>query len=82
MANYIKIKRVELTWSCIATTVEGNWSLEKWDDIKDVVRRVKKLEKEVEERSDKSKMTQDHCLFLQPSKRLENYLLYERGFLE
>jgi len=28
MANYIKIKRVELTWSHIVTTVEGDWTPE------------------------------------------------------
>jgi len=42
--------------------VAGNWILEKRDDIEEAVRRVRKLEREVEERFDKdnvlkSKMT-------------------------
>jgi len=28
IANYIKFKRVKLMWSCIATAVKGNWTLE------------------------------------------------------
>jgi len=51
------------------------------------VNRIRKLEREVEERIDEdnaleSKITQDHCLLLLPSKRLKNYLLCEGGFLE
>jgi len=87
MANYIKIKRVELMQSCIATTVEENWILEKCDDIGEVMDKIRKLEREVEGRIDKdnaleSKTTRDHCLLLLPNKRLKNYLLYEGGFLE
>ena len=42
--------------------MEGNWILEKWNNIEDVVSRVKKLGREVEGRFDednvlKSKMT-------------------------
>ena len=82
MANYIKIKKVESMQSRIATTVEGNWILEKWDNIKDIVRRVRKLGREVEERSNKSKVTQDHRLLLLLGKRLKNCLSCERGFLK
>jgi len=87
MANYIKIKRVELMQSCIATTVEENWILEKCDDIGEVMDKIRKLEREVEGRIDKdnaleSKTTRDRCLLLLPNKRLKNYLLYEGGFLE
>jgi len=56
MANYSKIKRGELMWSCIATTVEGNWVLEKWNNIEEVVNRIRKLEREVEGRIDKDNM--------------------------
>ena len=87
MANYIKIKRVELMRSCIGTTVEENWVLEKCDDIGEVMDKIRKLEREVEGRIDKdnaleSKTTRDRCLLLLPNKRLKNYLLYEGGFLE
>jgi len=34
MANYGKIKRVELLWSCIAMAVEGNGNLEEQEGIK------------------------------------------------
>jgi len=49
------------------------------------VRRLGKLEKEVEERFDennalKGKITQDHCLSLWLSKRLESYPLCEEEF--
>jgi len=53
--------------------VEENWILEKWNDIKDIVRRVRKLGREVEERPNKgnmleSKVTQNHYVtnFIQP----------------
>jgi len=51
------------------------------------VSRVRKLEREVEERFDEanvleSKTTRDHYLFLQPRKRLETCLLSKRGFQE
>jgi len=87
MANYSKIKRGKLTQSCITTTVEGNWVLERWDDIEEVVNRIRKLEKEAEGRINKnntleSKTTQDHHLFLLPSKRLKNCLSCKGGFLE
>jgi len=69
MANYSKIKRDKLMQSCIATTMEENWILEKWEDIENIVRRVGKLERKIEERFDednmlKSKTTWDHCLSL------------------
>jgi len=35
-----------------------------------------------EDNTFESKTTQDHCLYLQPSKRLETHLLYEGGFQE
>jgi len=61
------IKRDESMWSHITTTVEGNWVLERWDNIKEVMDRIKKLEREVEGRIDKdnmlkSKMTQCHTI--------------------
>ena len=56
MANYGKIKRVELTWSYITTTVGGNWVSEKQEDIGSVVRRLEKLKREVEEEFDKDNM--------------------------
>jgi len=76
-----------LTRCHIATTVEGNWVLEKWDDIGEVVDRIRKLERVVEGRIDEdnvleSKTTQDCCLLLLPNKRLEDHLLCEGGFLE
>jgi len=51
------------------------------------VRRVRKLEREIEERFDednmlKGKMTRDCCLSLQPSKRLESCPLCKGGFLK
>jgi len=56
MANYIKIKRIELTRHYITTTVKGNWVLEKWDDIGEVINRIRKLKREVEGRIDKDNM--------------------------
>jgi len=56
MANYIKIKRIELTRHYITTTVKGNWVLEKWDDIGEVIDRIRKLKREVEGRIDKDNM--------------------------
>ena len=41
IANYIKIKRVELIWSRIAMAVEENWTLEEWEDIEKVRRELK-----------------------------------------
>ena len=87
MANYIKIKRDKSTQSCITTTVEGNWILEEWEDTEDVGRKIRKLEREVKERFNENnrledKMTCDCRLSLQSSKRLENHLSCEGGFLE
>jgi len=87
IANYTKIKRVELMESCITIARKGNWVLEKWEDIEEVERGIGKLKKEAEGRSDKDnrlngKTTQDRCLFLQPSKRLKTCLLCKGGFLE
>jgi len=87
MANYIKIKRVELAQSCIIITVEGNWTLEEWEGIEDVEREIRNLKREVEGRIDKdnvlkSKMTWDCHLLLRPSKKLKNCLLCEGGLLE
>jgi len=45
-------------------------------DKKKVERRINK------DNALKSKMAQDHCLLLWPSKRPENYLSCKRGFLE
>jgi len=56
MANYIKIKRIELARHYITTTVKGNWVLEKWDDIGEVIDRIRKLKREVEGRIDKDNM--------------------------
>jgi len=87
MANYSKIKRVKPPWSCIATTVEGNWNLEEQEDIEEVKRKTEKLRREAAGRLDKdnaleSKTTQDCRLCLQPSKRLETRLPYEGEFQE
>ena len=73
--------------SHIAITVEENWILKRWDDIGEVVDRIRKLEREIEGRIDKdnmleSKTTQDCHLLLLPNKRLKNCLLCEGGFLE
>ena len=62
MANYIKNKRGELMWSHLATAVEGNWIPEEWEDIENIGKRIRKLEKEVKGKSDednglKGKMT-------------------------
>jgi len=46
MVNYSNIKKVELTWSHIAITIEGNWDLEKQENIE----RCSVKSKEVEER--------------------------------
>ena len=69
MANYSKIERVKLLWSYIAMAVEGNWNLEKQEDIGKVERGPEKLRRETTERLNednglKSKTTQDHCLCL------------------
>jgi len=58
--------------------------LEKQEDVEETVGRLGKLKKEIEERINenkilKSKITQDHCLSLQPTKRLESYPLCRRG---
>jgi len=47
MAKYIKIKKVELTWSRIVIAIEGNWILEEWEDIEEVERKIGRLRKEV-----------------------------------
>jgi len=87
IANYSKIKRVEPPWSCITMVVEGNWNLEEQENIEVVERRTEKLRREAAGRLDKdnvlkSKMTQDCCFCLQPSKRLETHLLCKGGFPE
>ena len=87
MANYSKIKRVEPPQSHIVIAVEGNWNLEEWEDIEEIERRTEKLRKEVAGRLDednvlKSKTTWDCHLCLQPSKRLETWLLCKGGFPE
>jgi len=87
MANYIKIKRGTLMQNCLTTAMARNQILEEWEDIEDVEKRIEKLRKEVEGRSNegnmlKGKTTQESHLLLQPSKRFEICLLYERGFLE
>ena len=87
MANYIKFKRVELMQSCITMAMEENWTLEEWEDIEKVEREIEKLRREIEGRSEEDnmlegKITWDHCLLLQPGKRLETYLLCEGGFQE
>ena len=69
MADYIKIKRVKLIQSCIATAVEGNQIPEEWEDIEEVKREIEKVRKKTKGRSDEDnvlegKMTQDHYLLL------------------
>ena len=43
MANYIKIKRVKLTQSCIITAVEGNWTPEEKKDLEKIKREIKNV---------------------------------------
>ena len=55
--------------------------------VEGIVERLGKLEKEIEERIEednmlKSKTTWDHCLSLQPIKRLESHLLCRGEFQE
>jgi len=40
MANYIKIKGVKSARRCITITVEENWTLEEWEDIGNIGRRI------------------------------------------
>ena len=87
MANYSKIKRVELPQSRIIMVVEGNWNPEEWEDIEEVEKGIEKLRKEAEERLDKDngledKTTQDRYLHLQLGKRLKIYLLCKGRFQE
>ena len=51
MANYIKIKRGMLMQNCLTTAMARNQILEEWEDIEDVEKRIEKLRREVEERS-------------------------------
>jgi len=56
--------------------VDGNWNLEEQEDVEELGRRTEKLRREAvgrlnENNALKSKTTQDHHLYLQPSKRLE-----------
>jgi len=49
--------------------------------VKEIMKRLEKLRREVKERFDKdnmleSKMTWDHCLSLWPIKRLKSHLLF------
>jgi len=87
MANYSKIKRVELPQSHIIMVVEGNWNPEEWEDIEEVEKGIEKLRKEAEERLDednglKDKTTRDCYLCLQLGKRLKIYLLCKGRFQE
>ena len=87
MANYSKIKRIELMWSCIGTIVGGNWNLKNQKDIEKLGRRTEKLRSEAARRLDEdnmleSKTTQDHHLCLQPGKRLETQPLHKGEFPE
>jgi len=59
MANYIKIMRVKSTWGHVAITVEENWILEKWDNIENIVRRVRKLGREIEGRIDEDNILEN-----------------------
>jgi len=87
MANYGKIKRVKPPQSHITMAVEENWNLEEQEDIEKVERGTEKLRREAAGRLDKDnmlkdKMTQNHHLYLQPSKRLKTRPSCKRGFLE
>ena len=69
MANYGKIKRVELPQSHIAMAVEGNWNLEEWEGIEKEKGGTEKLRREIVERLDEDnalegKMTQNRHLYL------------------
>jgi len=87
MVNYSKIKRVKPLRSHIATAMEGNWNLEKREDIEEIERRTEKLRREEARRLDEnnmleSKTTRDRHFHLQLSKRLETQPLCEGGFPE
>ena len=87
MANYSKIKRVEPLQSHITMAEKEKWNLEKWEGIEEIEKGKEKLRREAAKRLDednalKGNMTQDRCLYLQPSKRLETHLLYKGGFQE
>jgi len=87
MANYGKIKRVKPPQSHITMAVEENRNLEEQEDIEKVERGTEKLRREAAGRLDKDnmlkdKMTQNHHLYLQPSKRLKTRPSCKRGFLE
>jgi len=69
MANYGKIKRVKLLWSCIAMAVEGNCNLEEQEGIEEIERGIEKWRREAAGKLDKDntledKMTQNRCLYL------------------
>jgi len=71
MANYSKIKRVEMSQNHIVMAVEGNWNTEEQEDIEEVKRRIGKLRRGVAGRLDEGnvlegKMAQDCCLCLWP----------------
>jgi len=60
------------------------WNSEKWEGIEEIERGKEKLRREIAERLDEDNalegnMTQDRCLYLQPSKR---HLLYKGEFQE
>ena len=77
MANYSKIKRVELLQSRIAMAVEGNWNLEKWEDIEEVERRTGKLRREAAGRLDEDNALESVTNFIRPY--LYQFFYYSHG---
>jgi len=70
MANYSEIKRVIPSQSRLVTAVGGNWKVEEWECIGEVIGRTGKLRRGVVGRLDEgnaceNKTAQDCCLCLQ-----------------
>jgi len=76
MANYSRIKRVIPSRSCLVTAVGGNWKVEEWECIGEVIGRTGKLRRGVVGRLDEgnaheNKTAQDHCLCLRSVEMLK-----------
>jgi len=62
MANYSKIKRVELLQCCIAMAVKGNWNLKEWESIEKVERGTEKLRREAAGRLDEDNVLESKAI--------------------
>jgi len=76
MANYSKIKRVVPLRSCLVTVVGGNWKIEEWECIGEVIGRTGKLRRGVVGRLDEgnaheNKTAQDGHLCLRSVEMLK-----------